>query len=288
LKLALCNEVLAPLDFAAQCALARTLGYEGLELAPYTVAAQPEAMTPAQARALRAVAADHGLEITGLHWLLVQPRGLSITSPDAAVHRRSVDLMRHLCELCAAFGGRYLVHGSPAQRALHPGQAPADALARATAAWAAAGEAAAGCGLTYCIEPLSSDQTPLVNTVAEAAAVVRAVGQPALRTMLDTSSAGLAESEPLPSLIRRWWPSGLLAHVQLNDPNRRGPGQGAMAFGPVLQALREVGYNGWLAVEPFDYRPDGPGCAARAAGYLQGLLEGLADRTPPRPPTALA
>lgn len=281
MKLALCNEVLAPLDFAAQCALARQLGYRGLELALYTVAAQPEAMTPAQAQVLHAVATDHGLEITGLHWLLVRPQGLSITSPDAAVHRRSVDVMRHLCELCAAFGGRYLVHGSPAQRALHPGQTLADALARATAAWAAAGEAAAACGVTYCIEPLSRDQTPLVNTVAEAAAIVRAVAQPSLRTMLDTSSAGLAEAEPLPALIRRWWPSGLLAHVQLNDPNRQGPGQGAMAFGPVLQALREVGYAGWLAVEPFDYRPDGPGCAARAAGYLQGLLEGRGDDAPP-------
>jgi D-psicose/D-tagatose/L-ribulose 3-epimerase len=273
LRLALCNEVLSPLSFEAQCRMARALGYSGLELAPYTVAEQPEAVDAAQARALRAVAADHGLEITGLHWLLVQPPGLSITSPDQALHRRTVDFMRRLCEFCAELGGRYLVHGSPAQRRPHAGQSQADALARATAAWAAAGEAAGRLGLSYCIEPLSRDQTPLVNTVAEAVDVVRAVGLPGLRTMIDTSSAGLAETEPVPALIRRWWPTGLLAHVQLNDPNRRGPGQGAMAFGPVLQALREVGYGGVLAVEPFDYQPDGPACAARAAGYLQGLLE---------------
>ena len=273
MRLALCNEVLAPLDFEAQCRMARALGYSGLELAPYTVTEGPEALGEKQARALRAVAADHGLEITGLHWLLVQPAGLSITSADEVVHSRTVDFMRRLCEFCAALGGRYLVHGSPAQRRPQNEQTLADALARATAAWAAAGEAAGRLGLSYCIEPLSRDQTPLVNTVAEAVDVVRAVGLPSLRTMIDTSSAGLAEAEPVPALIRRWWPSGLLAHVQLNDPNRRGPGQGAMAFGPVLQALREVGYDGVLAVEPFDYQPDGPACAARAAGYLQGLLE---------------
>jgi D-psicose/D-tagatose/L-ribulose 3-epimerase len=273
MRLALCNEVLAPLDFEAQCRTARALGYSGLELAPYTVAEHPEALGETQARALRGVAADHGLDITGLHWLLVQPAGLSITTPDEVVHRRTVDFMRRLCGFCAALGGRYLVHGSPAQRRPQNEQTLADALARATAAWAAAGEAAGALGLNYCIEPLSRDQTPLVNTVAEAVAVVRQVGLPGLRTMIDTSSAGLAESEPVPALIRRWWPSGLLAHVQLNDPNRRGPGQGAMAFGPVLQALREVGYGGVLAVEPFDYQPDGPACAARAAGYLQGLLE---------------
>jgi sugar phosphate isomerase/epimerase len=91
--------------------------------------------------------------------------------------------------------------------------------------------------------------------------------------MLDTSSAGLAETEPLPALIDRWWPTGLLAHVQLNDRNRRAPGQGDDRFGPILAALARNGYSGWLAVEPFDYRPDGPGCAAFAAGYLRGLIE---------------
>jgi D-psicose/D-tagatose/L-ribulose 3-epimerase len=44
-------------------------------------------------------------------------------------------------------------------------------------------------------------------------------------------------------------------------------------FAPILAALRDVGYDGVLAVEPFDYVPDGPGCAARAIGYLRGLLE---------------
>ena len=40
---------------------------------------------------------------------------------------------------------------------------------------------------------------------------------------------------------------------------------------------RQGHYGDWIAVEPFDYRPDGPGCAARAIGYLRGVLEGLGD-----------
>jgi len=279
MKLALCNEVLAPLPFDAQCRMARALGYDGLEVAPYTVCEDPQAMTVAQAQALRQVAADHGLEISGLHWLLVKPTGLSITDPDPAVRARTVAFMRHLCELCAAMGGRYLVHGSPGQRRVAPGSSHAQALAWATEAWAKAGEAAAGCGVTYCIEPLSRDQTEVVNTVAEAAAVVQAVGQGAqpgaLRTMIDTSSAGLAETLPVPELIAQWLPSGLVAHVQLNDPNRRAPGQGEMAFGPVLAALQQGGWSQWVAVEPFDYVPDGPGCAAWSAGYLRGLQQSL-------------
>ena len=275
MKLALCNEVLAPLPFETQCRMARALGYAGLEVAPYTVCEDPQTMTLAQARELRQVAADHGLKISGLHWLLVKPAGLSITDPDPAVRARTVAFMRHLCELCAAMGGSYLVHGSPGQRRISEGSSHAQALAWAAAAWGLAGEAAADCGVIYCIEPLSRDQTEVVNTLADAATIVQAAGQPALRTMLDTSSAGLAEDLPVPALIERWLPTGLVAHIQLNDPNRRAPGQGEMAFGPVLAALRHGGWDGWVAVEPFDYVPDGPGCAAWSAGYLQGLLQSL-------------
>ena len=276
MMLSLCNEVLGHLPFEDQCRLAKSLGYGGLELAPFTVSADPSGMTMAQARQLARIAQDHGLVITGLHWLLVKPEGLSITHPDAAVRQRTVDFMQFLCELCAAMGGRYLVHGSPKQRLIHDGDTHAVALARATDCWALAAQAAQRADVTYCIEPLSVDQTPLVNTLAQAAAVVQSVNHPHLRTMLDTSSAGLAESVPLPDLIDQWFPTGWVVHVQLNDPNRRGPGQGTMAFGPILAALKRQGYKGSLAVEPFDYVPDGLGCAARAAGYLQGLWEQLA------------
>ena len=273
MKIALCNEVLQPLPFAAQCEFAAQLGYAALEVAPFTVSENPAVMRDADALQLKRIAADHGLFISGLHWLLVQPAGLSITSADSATHKRTTDFMARLNELCAAMGGTYLVHGSPKQRLIAAGQTKADALARAIAAFAHAGAAAQRAGVTYCIEPLSADQTPLINTLAEAASVVREINNPHLRTMLDTSSAGLAEQESIPDLIARWLPTGLLAHVQVNDPNRRAPGQGAMRFAPILRALRAHAYTGLLAAEPFDYLPDGPGCAAWSIGYLRGLLE---------------
>jgi D-psicose/D-tagatose/L-ribulose 3-epimerase len=130
--------------------------------------------------------------------------------------------------------------------------------------------------LHYCIEPLSRDQTSVVNTLDEALAIVHAAALPGLKTMLDTSSAGATESEALDTLIDRIWPGGQLVHVQLNDRNRRGPGQGEDRFAPILAALQRHGYGGWLAMEPFDYLPDGPGCAAWSIGYVRGLLEGSA------------
>jgi sugar phosphate isomerase/epimerase len=112
-----------------------------------------------------------------------------------------------------------------------------------------------------------------VNTLAEAADVVKRNGNPAFGIMIDTLAAGLEEKEPVAAAIRRWMPTGLVAHVQFNDRSKRGPGQGDDRFGPVVQALRETGYAGWIAMEPFVYEPDGPTCAARMIGYVAGLLE---------------
>lgn len=277
-RLALCNEVLAPWGFAEQCAYAARLGYRALEVAPFMLAADPMSITDAQAMHWAAVALDHGLAISGLHWLLVAPKGLSISSPDAAVRERTRAVIGRMIELCALLGGSYLVHGSPAQRNPQPGQSHADALARATEMWLHAGDLAGRAGLHYCIEALSREQTSVVNTVDEALAIVQAGAMPGLKTMLDTSSAGATEAEPLPVLIDRVWPGGQLVHVQLNDRNRRGPGQGEDRFAAILAALRGQGYAGWLAMEPFDYMPDGPGCAAWCIGYVRGLLEAAPGR----------
>lgn len=274
MRLALCNEVLAPWPFARQCEWAAALGYQGLELAPFTLGEAAWRLPASERAALRRAASDAGIRVSGLHWLLRQPEGLSITSPEAAVRARTLQVLRGLVDLCAELGGEVLVHGSPAQRRLTPGD-EAGARERAAETFATVAEHAQAAGVTYCIEPLAPPEADFIHTLAEAAALVRAIDRPALRTMLDCCAAARAEAEPVHGLLARWLPSGLLAHVQVNDPNGRGPGQGALGFAGILRALRRHGYAGWLAVEPFDHHPDGPAAAARAIGYLCGLLEAL-------------
>jgi len=113
MRIALCNEVIAQLPFPRQCEYAAKLGYDGLEVAPYTLSDEPHRIGAAQLIAARSAAADAGVAITGLHWLLVKPAGLSISTRDDAVRKRTVDFMHGLIDQCAELGGRYLVHGSP-------------------------------------------------------------------------------------------------------------------------------------------------------------------------------
>jgi len=270
MQFALCNEVLLELPFAEQARHAAALGYDALEVAPFTLDAEaPHRLGAARRAELRRMAEDAGCPIAGLHWLLVAPAGLSIT--DAALHGQTLDVMRGLIDLAADLGAAYLVHGSPAQRRVN---APGDA-ARAEAALAAAAAHSGAAGLTYILEPLNAGQTNWAATLAEAAAIVTRINHPALRTMLDVAAAGAGEAESVPDLLRRWLPTGLIAHIHLNDRNRRAPGQGSDRFAPVLAALHAGGYAGICGVEPFEYIPDGAGSAARAIGYLRGIEEGF-------------
>jgi sugar phosphate isomerase/epimerase len=62
-----------------------------------------------------------------------------------------------------------------------------------------------------------------------------------------------SESAPIPQLIRRHIRH--LEHFHANDPNKQGPGFGELDFVPILAALCEVDYRGWVSVEVFDYSP---------------------------------
>jgi sugar phosphate isomerase/epimerase len=278
MRIALCNEVIAPMPFPQQCEYAAKLGYDGLEIAPYTLSDEPHRLGAAQIAAARAAAEDAGIAVTGLHWLLVKPAGLSISAKDEAIRRKTIDVMLAFIDQCAELGGRYLVHGSPHQRRVEAGETRSAAMQRAKECFAAVAERAQKAGVVYCIEPLSSEQTPLINTLEEAARMVDEIGSSSIRTMLDCSAAGRMEKEPLGRLVERWLPRGVLAHVQVNDRNRRGPGQGEQRFAPLFASLRKYQYGGDVAVEPFDYVPDGPGAAARAIGYIKGILEAIDER----------
>ncbi len=269
MKLSLCNEVIRDLPFERQCALATGLGYAGLEVAPFTFGDDAWRMPAAKRGDIRKACSDSGLVVSGLHWLLAAPTGLSITTSDRSVWQKSVEVLRASVELCVDLGGDYLVHGSPAQRRV---ESPDDAK-RAEEAWRIAASEAGQAGVAYCLEPLARPDCNFVNTLAEAADVVRRNGNPALSLMIDTLAASLEEKESVADAIRRWMPTGLMAHIQFNDRNKRGPGQGGDTFAPVIQALRETSYTGWVAMEPFIYEPDGPTCAARMIGYVAGLLE---------------
>jgi sugar phosphate isomerase/epimerase len=273
MKISLCNEVLREYSFEQQCRLARDLGFDGLEIAPFTLSDNPQLLEPSEIREYRRIAEDSGVQITGLHWLLVTPEGMSITSPDAEIREKTLDFMKFLVSLCAELGGEVLIHGSPQQRRIDPESNREEAEKNVLEIFVEVAEAAESAGVTYCIEPLTRKETNFINTLEEAAEWVTRVNRKSFRTMLDTKAAAGAESRSVPELIDDWIPRGFVAHVHLNDRNLRAPGQGNDRFSPVMKSLLMNQYKGIVSVEPFDYHPNGIAAAARSIGYLRGILE---------------
>ena len=275
MRIALCNEVIRDMGFAAQCDFAAKSGYDGLEIAPFTLDENPHLLPAGRRVEIRRAAADAGISITGLHWLLITPEGLSLNSPDDALRARTIDVMERLVGLCADLGGSVLVHGSPKQRSVPEGEDAAPWLERTLGTLRAAARAAETAGVTYCIEPLSSKETNFVTTIAEAVQIVDEINSPAFCTMIDNKAATPMENMPVADLIDKWLPTGKIAHIHFNDTNLRAPGQGDDRFQPILAALKRQNYAGVIGVEPFIYEPDGPATAAFAIGYLRGILETL-------------
>ena len=266
MKFAMCNEMFEGWPWEKVCDFVAGLGYTGLEVAPFTLADSAEHVSPQRRRELRDAAEKRGVEILGLHWLLVKPAGLYVTHPDAGIRRKTADYFVSLVHLCADLGGNVLVIGSPKQRNLLPGVTPQQAIGFAQEVFTPALGPASQRGVTLAFEPLGPEETNFLNTVAQSMELVRRIGHPNFQLNIDVKAMS-TEAMPIPDVIRS--AKGHIAHVQVNDPNRLGPGMGEVEYEPIVAALREVGWDGWLSVEAFDYRPGVETIARQSIEYLR-------------------
>lgn len=278
MRFAICNETWSPPGtpraeapaWAEVCRNIAAAGYDGVEIAPFTLADDASTLTPQRRAEVRRTAEDAGLSICGLHWLLVSPPGLHLTTADAGVRTRTGDYLRHLADLCGDLGGRVLVLGSPKQRNIEPGTSPGDARARYIEALRPCLDTCAERSLVLCIEPLGPQETNFLIDLDEARSLIEEIGHPACRTIFDVKAAS-TEDRPLPELLRA--NADIIAHFHANDANRRGPGFGETDFVPILAAAREIGYDGWVSVEVFDYAPDPDTIATRSLSTLRAAWE---------------
>lgn len=274
MRFAICNEHWGDAPFEAVCEDAAACGYEGLELAPFTLKDDARELTIADAVRLTRVARSFGLEIIGLHWLLTRPAWLSITTPDPMLYKDTLKFGRQLARICGALGGKVMVWGSPKARTIAPEWHRGDSMKRAVELVRSVAEVAHQNGAVIAMEPLARKETNFLNTAAEGIDFCKAVDHPACKLHLDVKAMS-DESKSIPDIIRdsKEW----LVHFHTNDPNLLGPGMGEVKYEPIIAALREVGYHGWLSTEVFDYSPGAKVIAEKSIGYLKGIISKVAD-----------
>jgi sugar phosphate isomerase/epimerase len=274
MRFAICNELFEGWEFDRVCRFVKGAGYDGLEVAPFTLAPLITDVTPGRRADLRKQAADAGVEIIGLHWLLAKTEGFYLTSPDRDVRQRTAAYLVALAGACHDFGGDLMVLGSPKQRSLLPGVSPDQAFDSAADTLRQAMPAIADFGVTLCMEPLSPAETDFVNTCAEALRLAEKVNHPNIVLHLDVKAMS-SEPTPVTDLIRRH--GAKAGHFHVNDPNLRGPGFGDVDFVPIFEAIEDAAYDRWISLEVFDYKPDPETIATKSIEYMKKCLSQLEE-----------
>ena len=270
---AICNEAFEKFPFPDACRAIRKAGYEGIEIAPFTLAEDPSTIPASQRREYRSIIQSEGLRFVGLHWLMVSPKGLHVTTPDTALRTRSWEHIRNLVDLCADLGpGGVMVFGSPNQRATTGGLTREQATRHYVEGLAAVAPHAAGRGVTILVEALPKGQCDVVQTLEEAASIVREIDSPSVRTMFDTHNA-VDETEPHAVLLDRYYE--LIRHVHVNEMDGKHCGAGSYDFKPVLSVLQGRDFPGWVSLEAFDFSPGAEKLASDSLRYLESEIARL-------------
>jgi sugar phosphate isomerase/epimerase len=269
MKYAICNETFTGWDHPKVCDLVASLGYTGLEIAPFTLASEITEVSSPRRVELRRQAETAGITIIGTHWLLAKTTGYYLTTPDAEVRKSTGRYLCELVEATAEMGGNLMVLGSPLQRNLLPGVSPDQADDYALDTLSYCFTALERTGVRLCLEPLGPAETNYLNRAAHAVSLIQKWNHPNIKLHLDVKAMS-SEAKSIPEIIRE--NREYTFHFHANDPNKRGPGFGETDFRPIFQALNDTGYAGWVSVEVFDYSPDPETIARESIRYMKECL----------------
>lgn len=268
---AICNEAFEKWNFAEACRTMKKLGYEGIEIAPFTLAEKPLDVSPAQRREFKDIMASEGLTFVGLHWIMVSPKGLHVTTPDVHLREQSWQHIRNLVDLCADLGpDGVMVFGSPKQRSTTGGLSVAEATKHYVDGLAGVAPLAEERDVKILIEALPIEQSDVVTTLDEAVQHVQSIASPAIWTMFDSHNA-VNEIEPHADLIEKHYQ--WIRHIHVNETDGRHPGTGDYDFVSIFQRLRKLDYRGWISMEAFDFSYGADVLAKESIDYLNRKIE---------------
>ena len=269
MKFGICNEIFQGWKIEDTFAYAAKAGYDAVEIAPFTLANYVTEISAAERTRIKDAAARSGIAISGIHWVLVKAEGMYLTSPDAAVRAKTSRYFYDLVDCCADFGGKIIVVGSPKQRNVMTGVTFDQAWGWATDVFRNAVKRAEDRGVTICFEPLAPSETNFINTAADGIRFTKQLNSPNFKVILDVKAMS-SEAKSIPQIIRE--SRGDFAYFHANDVNLKGPGFGAVDFTPIAGALKEVGYDGYVSVEVFDFTEGPEIIATKSIEYLKRVF----------------
>ena len=276
-KLAVCNELYEKTDFAASCRSLKKAGWQGIEIAPFTLQTDATTLPAERRREIRDIIRSEGLEFVGLHWLTVGPSGLHVTTPDETMRKSSWDFVRRLVDLCADLrqgdSSGVMVFGSPKQRETTGGLSTEQATANFVKGVRSIAGHLEDRGVTLLVEALPREQCNVITSLDEAIEIVDQVNSPGVRSMFDSHNA-IEETEPHADLVTKYW--DFIRHIHINelDGSYVRP-DGGYDFKPILQIAKDRQFDGWVSMEVFDFTPGAEKMVNESIAYLRDEIAQL-------------
>jgi sugar phosphate isomerase/epimerase len=269
-KLGICSEIFKDWnDIARTIDYVKELGYDGLEIAPFTLSQYVTDIPDSTRKEIVKRAEQADLDILGIHWVFVGPEGLHLTEADPEVQKFTVQYLKDLAHFCGDIGGEVIIFGSPNQRNVGRDVTYNEAFARAKDAFEQAMPTCEERGSTICMEQLTHFETNFCQTVEQTVELIEAVNHPNFQLLLDTKAMAF-QTKSRSELIRE--NAKYLRHYHANDENLHGPGWGDVDFGPIFQALKDIDYQGYASVEVFNFDAGPEAIASKSLEYMKQFV----------------
>jgi len=231
-------------DFVPYARKARELGFDVLEVNAGTLAL----MGGEERRRLKEAAANAGMSMSCCIGL---PPASDLASSEPSIRSAGIRHLNRIAEAMKACGIDRLtgiIYSSWPGILEGRGASRQQAWEWSVASMKEAIRKAEDLGLAYNVEVVNRFEQFLLNTAADAVAYTTAVGSPNLKILLDTYHMNI-EEDSIAAAVRT--AGARLGHLHIGENNRKPPGHGHIPWNELGGALRSIGYQGWVVMEPF-------------------------------------
>jgi sugar phosphate isomerase/epimerase len=271
MRLAFSSNAYLKFSFAEAARRIATAGYEGIEIMADVPHAWPAYLLDEQKAGIRKALADHRLAIANMNAFMMNAINdarqkywhPSWIEPDKNYRQVRIDHTKRALDLARELGAPCITTepGGP----LAPGQSWKSGLEVFLEGLKPVADHAAKAGVQLLVEP---EPGLLVETAEQAEELMRSMaGHPAVGLNFDIGHHYCVKDDPAPTLKRL---AKYVRHIHLEDiaatrvHHHLIPGEGAIDFAAVFDAIEAIGYNGWVTIELYPYIDD-PDRAARTA-----------------------
>ncbi len=211
-------------------------GYDALELY-----GEPDEYDTAL---IRNLCSDLNVRISSICSIYTEQRDLA--SPDAAIRKAAIDYMKQVADLASGVGCPTMIVAPTACMKMTPWKDRKEERKWAVESIRAGGEYAGSVGVNCTIEAWNRYETYFLNRLDQCIELLREIDLPNMGVMGDTFHMNI-EEESIGGAFRK--AGEYVNHIHLADSNRAAPGNGHIDFVPVLEAIRDIGYEGYLSFE---------------------------------------